>query len=172
MRPVLGRAGLFAIGVSLLFGPAAAQAATVEVGQVNGNPDGSGDSQLTYTALPGETNRVTADYNKGEWVVRDAAAPLTPGRGCRAGDAGGVICATPDVYRTQVLVLLGSTAAQSILGSQVRVLRDRGQVMTSEYCEQTIVTVHPSSLLRAPDEESRERNYAEFVRDLKKVALP
>jgi len=70
----------------------------------------------------------------------------------------------------QVLVLLGSTAAQSILGSQVRVLRDRGQVMASEYCEQTIVTVHPSSLLRAPDEESRERNYAEFVRDLKKVA--
>jgi DNA polymerase len=70
----------------------------------------------------------------------------------------------------QVLVLLGSTAAQSILGSQVRVLRDRGKVMTSEYCAQTIVTVHPSSLLRAPDEEIRERNYAEFVKDLKKVA--
>jgi len=70
----------------------------------------------------------------------------------------------------QVLVLLGRTAAQSILGSQVRVLRDRGKVMNSEYCEQTIVTVHPSSLLRAPDEESREKNYAEFVRDLKKVA--
>ena len=70
----------------------------------------------------------------------------------------------------QVLVLLGSTAAQSVLGPQVRVLRDRGQVVTSEYCEQTMVTVHPSSLLRAPDEESRRRNYAEFVRDLKKVA--
>lgn len=70
----------------------------------------------------------------------------------------------------KVLVLLGSTAAQSILGSKVRVLRDRGQAMSSDYCEQTIVTVHPSSLLRAPDEESRERNYAEFVRDLKAVA--
>jgi len=70
----------------------------------------------------------------------------------------------------QVLVLLGSTAAQSVLGPHVRVLRDRGQVTTSEYCEQTMVTVHPSSLLRAPDEESRHRNYAEFVRDLKKVA--
>ena len=70
----------------------------------------------------------------------------------------------------QVLVLLGSTAAQSVLGPQARVLRDRGQVVTSEYCEQTMVTVHPSSLLRAPDEESRRRNYAEFVRDLKKVA--
>lgn len=70
----------------------------------------------------------------------------------------------------RVLVLLGSTAAQSILGSKVRVLRDRGQVMSSDHCEQTIVTVHPSSLLRAPDEESRERNYAEFVKDLKTVA--
>jgi DNA polymerase len=70
----------------------------------------------------------------------------------------------------RVLVLLGSTAAQSIFGPKVRVLRDRGHAMASEYCEKTFVTVHPSSLLRAPDEESRARNYAEFVSDLKKVA--
>ncbi|WP_083805429.1 UdgX family uracil-DNA binding protein [Chthoniobacter flavus] len=70
----------------------------------------------------------------------------------------------------RVLVLLGSTAAQTILGSKVRVLRDRGHAMPSEYCQKTFVTVHPSSLLRAPDEESRDRNYAEFVADLKKVA--
>jgi len=70
----------------------------------------------------------------------------------------------------RVLVLLGSTAAQTIFGSKVRVLRDRGQALPSEYCPKTFVTVHPSSLLRAPDEESRERNYAEFVADLKKVA--
>lgn len=69
-----------------------------------------------------------------------------------------------------VLVLLGSTAAQSVLGPKVRVLRDRGHAMSSEYCEKTFVTVHPSSLLRAPDEESRKRNYAEFVADLKRVA--
>lgn len=70
----------------------------------------------------------------------------------------------------KVLVLLGSTAAQSVLGPQVRVLRDRGHAMASDYCEKTFVTVHPSSLLRAPDEEARERNYAEFFADLKKVA--
>ena len=69
-----------------------------------------------------------------------------------------------------VLLLLGSTAAQSVLGPQMRVLRDRGQVIASDYCTQTIVTVHPSSLLRAPDKESREKNYAGFVVDLKKVA--
>jgi DNA polymerase len=67
-------------------------------------------------------------------------------------------------------VLLGSTAAQSLLGSKVRVLRDRGTVRESEHCPRTLVTVHPSSLLRATDEESREKNYAEFVRDLRAIA--
>ncbi|MDB6120455.1 MAG: phage polymerase-related protein [Verrucomicrobiaceae bacterium] len=70
----------------------------------------------------------------------------------------------------RVLVLLGGTAAQSVLGSKVRVLRDRGQLMHSEYCQQTMVTVHPSSLLRAPDEESRQQGYADFVKDLRIAA--
>ncbi len=69
----------------------------------------------------------------------------------------------------RVLVLLGSTAAQTVLGPQARVLRDRGKARTSDYCEHTLITVHPSSLLRAPDEASRQRNYAEFVADLKKA---
>ena len=72
--------------------------------------------------------------------------------------------------RPEVLVLLGGSAAQSVLGHEVRVLRDRGKVRTSEYCNQTIVTVHPSSLLRAPDEESRARDYEQFLADLKNVA--
>ncbi len=72
--------------------------------------------------------------------------------------------------RPRVLVLLGGTAAQSLLGRQVRVLRDRGRVMKSDYCESTLVTVHPSSLLRAPDEAARERGYQEFVSDLRLAA--
>jgi len=52
----------------------------------------------------------------------------------------------------------------------VRVLRDRGRFVKSDFCEQTLVTVHPSSLLRAPDEASREENYRLFVADLKLVA--
>jgi len=72
--------------------------------------------------------------------------------------------------RPRVLVALGGTAAQSLLGSQVRVLRDRGKTMKSEYCEQTVVTIHPSALLRAPDEAAREQGYADFVKDLRVVA--
>jgi len=70
----------------------------------------------------------------------------------------------------EVLVCLGSTAAQTVLGNHVRVLRDRGQFMLSDLCPQTLVTVHPSSLLRAPDEETRARDYAHFVADLRLVA--
>ena len=70
----------------------------------------------------------------------------------------------------QVLICLGSTAAQTVLGNEVRVLRDRGQFLLSEFSKQTFITVHPSSLLRAPDEETRARDYAQFVHDLRLVA--
>ncbi len=80
------------------------------------------------------------------------------------------LAAELSLVKPHVLVLLGGTAAQSVLGSQVRVLRDRGRVMASDFCERTVVTVHPSSLLRAPDEEARQRGYAAFVDDLKAVA--
>jgi probable DNA metabolism protein len=74
------------------------------------------------------------------------------------------------LIKPQVLVCLGGTAAQTVLGRDVRVLRDRGQFVLSDFSEQTFITVHPSSLLRAPDEETKARDYAHFVADLKLVA--
>jgi probable DNA metabolism protein len=74
------------------------------------------------------------------------------------------------IIAPQVLVCLGSTAAQTVLGPQVRVLRDRGQFMLSDFSAQTFITVHPSSLLRAPDDETRARDYKQFVADLSLVA--
>lgn len=70
----------------------------------------------------------------------------------------------------QVLVCLGGTAAKTVFGPDVRVLRDRGQFMLSDFSPQTFITVHPSSLLRAFDEETRARDYAQFVADLRLVA--
>jgi DNA polymerase len=75
-----------------------------------------------------------------------------------------------EVIKPQVLVCLGGTAAQSILGRDVRVLRDRGRFTESEFCQKTLITVHPSSLLRAPDEETRALNYRRFVEDLRQAA--
>jgi uracil-DNA glycosylase family protein len=74
------------------------------------------------------------------------------------------------VVRPGLLVCLGATAAQSIFGPAFRVTRDRGKVLESELAPKVVATVHPSSLLRQPDEESREREYKHFVADLR-VAL-
>jgi uracil-DNA glycosylase len=66
-----------------------------------------------------------------------------------------------------LLVCLGATAAQAILGPAFRVTRDRGKVLESDVATKVLATVHPSSLLRQPDEESREREYKLFVADLR-----
>lgn len=71
------------------------------------------------------------------------------------------------LVRPEVLVCLGATAAQSIFGPSFRVTRDRGKLLESEIAPKVLATVHPSSLLRQPDEASREREYAHFVLDLR-----
>jgi len=71
------------------------------------------------------------------------------------------------VVRPDLLVCLGATAAQTIFGPAFRVTPDRGKVLKSELAPKVLATVHPSSLLRQPDEESREREYKLFVADLR-----
>ncbi len=74
-----------------------------------------------------------------------------------------------EVVEPRVLVCLGATAAQALLGRDFRVSRQRGKPVDSDLAEHVLATVHPSSILRA-DEDQREQEYQEFVRDLKTVA--
>jgi len=74
-----------------------------------------------------------------------------------------------EVIQPRVLVCLGAVAAQTLLGRDFRVSKQRGQLVQSDLAENVIATVHPSSILRA-DDESRDRQYRHFVRDLDKVA--
>jgi len=74
------------------------------------------------------------------------------------------------LIKPRVLVCLGSTAATTVFGAGARVLRDRGQVRETKFAAKTIITFHPSALLRAPDEGTHEKQYAQFVSDLR-VAL-
>jgi uracil-DNA glycosylase len=69
-----------------------------------------------------------------------------------------------------VLVCLGATAAQALLGKTFRVSQQRGQIVPSPLAPVVIATVHPSSILRAADDETRRDEMARFVADLKKVA--
>ena len=74
-----------------------------------------------------------------------------------------------EVIEPRVLVCLGATAAQALLGRDFRVSRQRGELVDSELAENVIATVHPSSILRA-DQETRDLEYRELVRDLEVVA--
>jgi uracil-DNA glycosylase len=74
------------------------------------------------------------------------------------------------VVQPDVLVCLGATAAQSLLGRQFRVTKTRGVPVESDLAPSVVATVHPSSILRAPDEGARQEAMQDFVRDLKAVA--
>jgi hypothetical protein len=67
------------------------------------------------------------------------------------------------LVKSKLLVCLGATAAQAIFGLSFRVTRERGKVLSSKFAPRVLTTVHPSSLFRQPDEESREREYKQFV---------
>jgi uracil-DNA glycosylase family protein len=75
-----------------------------------------------------------------------------------------------EVVKPEALVCLGATAAQALLGRSFRVTRDRGTLLDSPLAPITVATVHPSSILRAPDDEARRRERALFVDDLRVVA--
>ena len=72
--------------------------------------------------------------------------------------------------KPQIIVALGATAAQALFGRTFRVTRDRGRLVPSALAPYALATVHPSSLLRAPDEATQERETRKFVEDLCKVA--
>jgi uracil-DNA glycosylase family protein len=73
------------------------------------------------------------------------------------------------VLDPQVLVALGATAAQALLGRSFRVTKQRGVPVESDLAPNVLATVHPSSILRAPDEAARREAYAALVADLQVV---
>ena len=73
------------------------------------------------------------------------------------------------VVKPEVILALGATAAQALLGPQFRVTKQRGQFIESTLAPYVMATVHPSSILRAPDDETRRLEYRRFVDDLKKL---
>ncbi len=75
------------------------------------------------------------------------------------------------LLKPRVVVCLGATAAQSLLGRDFRVTQHRGEFVKSPLAPYVMATVHPSSILRAPDDETRHEEMRRFVADLKKLAV-
>jgi uracil-DNA glycosylase family protein len=75
-----------------------------------------------------------------------------------------------EVVKPKVVVCLGATAAQALLGKKFRVTRERGKLFASPLAARVMATVHPSSILRAPDDETRHLEMKRFIDDLRRVA--
>jgi DNA polymerase len=74
------------------------------------------------------------------------------------------------LVKPRVIVCLGATAAQSVIGPAFKVTQQRGAFVPSPLAPKVTATVHPSSILRAPDDETRHREMTAFIADLRKVA--
>jgi DNA polymerase len=74
------------------------------------------------------------------------------------------------LIRPSVIVCLGATAARALLGKEFRVTRQRGQFVRSPLAPLVMATVHPSSILRAPDDRTRRQERQLFVEDMERVA--
>ena len=73
------------------------------------------------------------------------------------------------LLKPQVIVCLGATAAQALLGPKFRLTKERGKFVEHPWGPRVTATIHPSVVLRAPDAEQRDQEYREFVDDLKRV---
>jgi uracil-DNA glycosylase family protein len=74
------------------------------------------------------------------------------------------------VVKPEALVLLGATAAKALLGSTFRVTQHRGELLDSELAPVVTATIHPSAILRAPDDEARQAEREAFAEDLRVVS--
>ena len=74
------------------------------------------------------------------------------------------------LVKPQLVVCLGATAAQALLGKKFRVTQQRGEILSSSVADKIMATVHPSSILRAPDDEARRTEMRRFIQDLQKAA--
>jgi uracil-DNA glycosylase len=74
-----------------------------------------------------------------------------------------------EAVKPDLIVCLGATAAQALLGRTFRVTRNHGKPITVSGFPPVLATIHPSSILRAPDEESRKQTHAGFIHDLREA---
>ncbi|MDL2398079.1 uracil-DNA glycosylase family protein [Rhizobium mayense] len=74
-----------------------------------------------------------------------------------------------ELLKPKLVVALGATAVSSLLGSKVRVMRDRGSILHPPGQLDVLVTIHPSALLRIREPDEKDRSRLAFIQDLKKI---
>jgi uracil-DNA glycosylase len=173
---------LWQTGTQTVFGEGAARAKVVLVGEQPGDQeDKQGrpfvgpagrvlDEGLELAGIDRTATYVTNAVKHFKWTARGKRRIHAKPSWSEIAACHPWLEAELDVIHPEVLVCLGATAAQALLGKQFRVTKERGTWVESGLAPHVTATIHPSSILRQRSDEDRHRELAAFVQDLKLVA--
>jgi DNA polymerase len=172
---------LWKTGTQTVFGEGAKSAAVMFVGEQPGDQEDLAgrpfvgpagkllDKALVEARIDREQTYVTNAVKHFKWQARGKRRIHQKPNWSEIAACHPWLEAELAVVEPRVLVCLGATAAQALLGRQFRVSKQRGELVDSPLAEHVTATVHPSSILRGEPSE-REREFEAFVRDLRVVA--
>lgn len=173
---------LFANATQTVFGSGPARAEVVMVGEQPGDvEDRQGkpfvgpagrllDQMLEEAGIPRQRVYVTNAVKHFKWTPRGKRRLHGKPTSREIFACRPWLEAELEAIKPELLVLLGSTAAQSLLGLQFRITKDRGQPMETDWAPWTMATYHPSALLRATHQPGGEQLREDFLADLRLVA--
>jgi DNA polymerase len=173
---------LWKIGTQTVFGEGPAKAMVMFIGEQPGDAeDLSGhpfvgpagkllDRALVAAGIDRTSVYVTNAVKHFKWEPRGKRRIHKKPRASEIGACRPWLDTEIALVKPRVIVCLGATAAQALLGAQFRVTQHRGAFVASPLAPRVLGTVHPSSILRAPDDETRRREMDAFVDDLRIVA--
>jgi len=173
---------LWKTGTQTVFGEGVPHAKVMFVGEVPGN-----DEDLAGRPFVGPAGKLLDRVLEEVGIVRDEIyvtnavkhfkwEPSGKRRLHKKPNAREIAVCRPwleaeiQVSQPKVIVCLGATAAQTLLGKDFRVSKQRGELIQSTLAPFVMATVHPSSILRAPDEQARHEARVAFAADMKKIA--
>jgi uracil-DNA glycosylase family protein len=173
---------LWKTGTQTVFGEGAKSAAIVFVGEQPGDKEDLAgkpfvgpagrvfDEGLAAAGIDRRLAYVTNAVKHFKWEARGKRRIHQKPNAAELAACRPWLDAELEAVRPNVLVLMGATAAQALLGRQFRVTKDRGRPVDSDLAPHVLATVHPSSILRQRTDEERVAAMSDFVADLKVVA--
>jgi uracil-DNA glycosylase len=173
---------LYKRGTQTVFGEGRSRARIMLVGEQPGNDEDLAghpfvgpagrvlDRGLAAVGIPREDVYVTNVVKHFKWEPRGKRRIHAKPNRMEIGACLPWLRAELDVVKPEAVVCLGATAAQALLGPRFRVTQERGRWVPSAVAGRPVLaTVHPSAILRAPDDEARRREFDAFVDDLRHV---
>jgi DNA polymerase len=173
---------LYKRGTQTVFGEGRAHARVMMLGEQPGHEEDLAghpfvgpagrllDRALAAVAIPREDVYVTNVVKHFKWEPRGKRRIHAKPNQMEISACLPWLEAELDVVKPEAVVCLGATAAQALLGPRFRVTKERGRwVHSPQIGRRVLATVHPSAILRAPDDEARHREFDAFVADLRPV---